>query len=115
MGQRVFNPNESFFMASIRLFIQLPELKYWLHICGGCLISLRHILTAAQCIILLQEKFNPTLKNAAAFVGSLDLDGTFKQYFIRDFEKHDGYNESDVYNTAVNDIGVILVSLLIRF
>ena len=91
--------------------MQLPELQYWLHICGGCLISVRHILTAAQCIILLQEKYNPTLKNAAAFVGNVHLDGTSKRHFVQDFEKHEGYNENDVYNTAVNDIGIILVSL----
>ena len=91
--------------------MQLPELQYWLHICGGCLISVRHILTAAQCIILLQEKCNPTSKKAAAFVGNVHLDGTSKRHFVQDFEKHDGYNENDVYNTAVNDIGIILVSL----
>ena len=110
-GDTVTDPKEAFFMASIMVSEKPADPKYWLHICGGCLISLKHILSAAQCIMLLQEIFNPELKNAATSIGNIKLYDPWKRYHIKDFHRHNGYDENDVANTAANDIGVILVSL----
>ena len=98
-------------MASIKVFRNQAKPQYWLHICGGCLISLKHILSAAQCIIMLKKKFKLHLKHIAAHVGDLDLKGPSKPHYIIGFHEHNGYDENDASNTAVNDIGVTLVSL----
>ena len=98
-------------MASIKVFRNQAKPQYWIHICGGCLISLKHILSAAQCIIILQKKVRRHLKLIAAHVGDLDLKGPSKLHYIIGFHKHNGYNENDPGYTAANDIGVILVSL----
>ena len=111
LGEPVIDPKEAFFMASIRVSENPADPLSWLHICGGCLISLKHILSAAQCIMLLQGIFNPGLKNAAACIGNLKLSDPWRRYYVQDSQRHNGYNENNVFNTAVNDIGVILVSL----
>ena len=98
-------------MASIRLFRQSAKPAYWLHICGGCLISLNLILSAAQCIIIIRENFIRQERNLAAYVGGIKLEDLKCRYFIEDSVYHNGYDPNDIANTAVNDIGVILVSL----
>ena len=111
----VRDPTTVFFMASLRLFLKFTKAAKWIHICGGCLISLQHVLSAAQCVILIRKHFNREVKNAAAFFGSLYIDGFSNSYLIKDTMGHNIYNESCVYYTSGYDIGVILVCLLTSF
>ena len=98
-------------MASIRLFRRKPKPAYWLHICGGCLISLKHILSTAQCVKILDGNFDRRLKNVAAYVGNPNLEDSSERYFILDFCWHKRYNNNDLPDTAIYDIGIVLVSL----
>ena len=70
-----------------------------------------HFICSSMYNATLQERFNPELKNAAASIGNIKLYDPWKRYHIKDFHRHNGYDENDVANTAANDIGVILVSL----
>ena len=105
----------AFFMASIKALKKPTGPEDWLHFCGGCLINLKFILTAAQCITILEERFIRRLKNVAVFIGNLQLNGPSKRHDIMAYRKHNGYDPNDMANTAANDIGVILVSLKIIF
>ena len=96
-------------MASIRLLKNNTDITKWYHICGGCLISLQHILTAAQCIILINEKLHSGFEAAAAFVGTLYLDDSTQPSMIKDMEYNNLYDPENVRDTAGYDIGVILV------
>ena len=104
-------------MASIRLLKNETNFTKWYHICGGCLISLQHILTAAQCIILINKKLQsefekaPEYDAAAAFVGTLHLDDSTEPSMIEDMEYNNVYNPKNVRDTTGYDIGVILVRL----
>ena len=107
----VQDKDAAFFMASIRALKKLTGLEDWIHFCGGCLVNSKFVLTAAQCIIILEERFIRPTKNVAVFIGNLDLTGPSRRHDIIAYRRHNGYDPNNIPNTTANDIGVILVSL----
>ena len=110
-AQDVRDPTKKFFMASLTLFLKLTDARKWIHICGGCLIFLQHVLSAAQCVILIRKHFNREVTNAVALFGSLYIEGFSDSYLIKYTMGHNIYNKSCVYYSSGYDIGVILVCL----
>ena len=101
------------FMGSIRLLIESCNDETWLHICGGCLISEEHVLSAAQCIFQIRKYTQSNLKKARVFFGHLKLNGATVSHKIKNIDNHRDYNPDDTYSTGRFDIGVISVSLII--
>ena len=95
-SREVEEPTNVFYMASIRLLKNEKNFTKWYHICGWCLISLQHILTAAQCIFLINKKLQSEFEVAAAFVGILHLDDSTEPSMIKDIEYNNVYNPRNV-------------------
>ena len=86
------------YLASIRLVVR--------HFCSGCMITERHILTAAQCIVKIEKRQN--LSEFTALVGKT-------QQEIERVNYHHLYKTRKAALLSYYDIGLAQVGLLISF
>ena len=112
-GGKVTTQSEVLFMASIRLRLKLNNDNEWIHICGGCMISEEHILSAAQCVYQIRYYARADLENAAAFMGSISLIESKLYYRIKKTIVPNEYNPENVAETIGYNIGIMWVGLII--
>ncbi|XP_046967308.1 chymotrypsin-2-like [Vanessa cardui] len=69
------------------------------HVCGGAIISHRHLATAAHCVYRADAKYIKVV------VGTTDLDLKGLKYNVESIHIHDSYN----YTLKLNDIAIITI------
>ena len=76
--------------------------------CGGCIISLSHVLSAAHCLILRLEDIGEILDKISIYAGSINRKVGGREYFPKHIDTHPEYN----YGTLGEpfDIGLVTVS-----
>jgi secreted trypsin-like serine protease len=92
--------NEFPYQASIRV--------RGLHICGGTIISMKHILTAAHCV----STISPPYSHLKIVTGTSSLNYGGEYHNIRRIDIYPEYNDNDSY---VNDISIVTVNIKRNF
>ncbi|CAH2085419.1 unnamed protein product [Euphydryas editha] len=69
------------------------------HVCGGAIISHKHLVTAAHCVYRAKPKYIKVV------VGTTNLDERGLDYYVESIHIHDLYN----YTLKLNDIAVIAI------
>ena len=94
------------FMASLRINDK--------HFCGGCLISKAHVLTAGQCVHVMNFESGGYFMNSTVLLGTTRIFGIGVTRNVKDAEYHPNFSPSNPTVTCSFDIGVVLVSLINR-
>ena len=105
-GGKTVRSEEMRFVVSLRMRM--------VHFCGGYFISEHHILTAAQCVINIDENGGRNFIFATVLVGTIDSRGG-TDYRIRNTDYFRGYNSDFPAESRMLSIGMILVGSLIPF
>ena len=80
-----------------------------MHICGGCVISQKHILTTANCIYYLHMRSRETWNNVTVLAGTTDLLLEGCRYNIEFALINPLYDPNNYIGSSDYDIGVFLV------
>ena len=76
--------------------------------CGGCIISLSHVLSTAHCLILKPKDTGEILDKISIYAGSINRKDCGREYFPKHIDTHPTYD----YGTMGTpfDIGLVTVS-----
>ena len=85
-----------------------------MHVCGGCLISSVHVLTAGQCIYAIQVSGGENFEKISILLGSYIIIGHGIKRKVKNAEYHPAFKPPNALKTCAFDIGLILVSLIIK-
>lgn len=93
------------FPYQISLQEEWPFFNDWSHICGGSIVTTRHVVTAAHCL----EPFYPS--GLSIFAGNTDLNGRIgKRFMVESFIVHPDYEY-----LVSSDIGILTTETPIEF
>ena len=81
------------------------------HIGGGSLISKKHILTAAQCIVVIEVNGGVGFAFTSVLIGKVTEQSTGILVNVANVHYHESFNCPDLFTRVAHDVGIVLVGI----